>query len=160
MPKNRDWLPGKREEQLAMVKQWRGALVELGPDSHPYFEMWEMPEADVDDLALLTANAVDALTRVKNTADRTHVNVVQCASAFKALVAKMRYIKKRFFYVPPLTEADLARLGLHLSDTEPTKEPYPTTIPEIEFAVSVIRQLSIRYRDFGARSWTKPAQRG
>jgi len=156
MSKNRDWLPRKREDQLAMAKQWRGALLELGPDSHPYSEAWGVPEADMDDLALLIANAEDTLIRVKNTAARTHVTVVECNEAFKALVAKMRYIKKRFFYVPPLTNADLARLGLNPADMEPTKEHIPTTVPEIEFAVSVIRQLSIRYRDFGARSWTKP----
>jgi len=144
MPKNKDWLPGKREDQLAMAKQWRGALVEPGPDSHPYFEMWGMPEADVDDLALLAANAEDALIRVKNTADRTHVTVVNCNEAFKALVAKMRYIKKRFFYVPPLTEADIARLGLNPEDMEPTPIHAPTAQPEADIAFPGIHLVELR----------------
>jgi hypothetical protein len=43
-----------------------------------------------------------------------------------ALTAKMRDIKKRYFYVPPLTDADLISLGPKVPDTTYTPSGRPT----------------------------------
>jgi hypothetical protein len=52
--------------------------------------------------------------------DRTKGDTTACNNAFKGLTACMRDLKKRYFFVPPLTDKDLTDLGLNLPDTNPT----------------------------------------
>jgi len=137
MSSSKHWLPGKREDQLAMVEVWNNVLTEKAAG-------WGVPTADVNDLRLLTANADDAIVRVNNKATCTPVIRVQCRAAFEELVAKMRYIKKHYFLVPPLTNADLVSLGLRPEDVEPTEIHTPTAQPEGDIAFPGIHLVEIR----------------
>ncbi|MDR3115126.1 MAG: hypothetical protein LBU25_06360 [Treponema sp.] len=110
----RDWFPVSREEQLAMARNW--GLILPGKET-----AWGIPAAIVTELSAFTAAADAALTAAKNEATRTAVATAQCREAFKNLEEKMRDIKRRFFFTPPLTEADLLSLGLKPHD--PTKTP-------------------------------------
>jgi hypothetical protein len=62
------------------------------------------------------ANTLETLNATPSAA-RTPTLVAQIKTAEKALVADMRDIKKRYFFVPPLTDADVVALGLKPKDT-------------------------------------------
>jgi hypothetical protein len=106
--KNMDWLPLKRKEQLEMGKNWEKILAVKLVD-------WKVPP----DAATKLTNAV----AVANTeisvppSERNPVANTRLKVAFKTLTAEMRDIKRRYFFVPPLTEADVVALGLKPKDT-------------------------------------------
>ncbi|MDR0721903.1 MAG: hypothetical protein LBF75_03775 [Treponema sp.] len=91
MTVSKDWLPASRDEQLAQVKNWGPILSAKGTE-------WSIPAAVITEPA--------ALATAKHEATRTPVATAQCKTAFEALTAKMRGIKKRYFYVPPLTDPE------------------------------------------------------
>jgi hypothetical protein len=111
MAVSKDWLPASRDEQLAMAKNWGPILSAKGAQ-------WGIPEAAITELAALTNAADGALATAKHEATRTPVATAQCKTAFEALTAKMRDSKKRYFYVPPLTDADLVSLGLKPQESQ------------------------------------------
>jgi hypothetical protein len=116
MAKSNDWLPGRRDDILAMAKNWIEILDEDGT-------AWNVPAAQKTALKDLILNADVALQAAK--ADRSPVTTFQCQKDFEALVEKMRFFKKHYFLVPPLTETDLIRLGFKPPDTTHTTTPAP-----------------------------------
>jgi hypothetical protein len=66
----------------------------------------------------IVSKADDEFFRPKK--ERTVGTNATLKEQFEKLAAKMRYIKSRYFFVPPLTDADLAVLGLHPHDNTPT----------------------------------------
>jgi hypothetical protein len=89
-------------------------------------EAWGIPAAVITDFTALTGAADTALAAAKNETTRTPVATARCREAFEALTDKMRDIKRRYFLEPPLTEADLAALGLDRRDPHPTPSGVPT----------------------------------
>jgi hypothetical protein len=69
---------------------------------------------------------------------------------------RLRAFINRFLRWPPVTDFDRDKMGIRNWDTIRTPQPVPTTVPEIEADSSVIRQLGLRVRDFGATHWAKP----
>jgi hypothetical protein len=69
--------------------------------------LWGVPNAEFVILGTLYDTA-DALLK-KDETERTHVITVELQAAFKALTAKMRFFKDRYFKMPPLSEGDWAR---------------------------------------------------
>jgi hypothetical protein len=131
-----EWLPGSREEQLAMAKNW---LMVLGEYETP---PWGIPLADITELGGLTASA-DSMLAYAMSAERTHAVTVACKAAFEALVAKMRFFKNHYFLVPPLTPVDLARLGLKERDPG-TPIPAPESQPEADLTFPGIHLVELR----------------
>jgi hypothetical protein len=111
------WLPGKRDDQIHMAKTWGTILTVKG-------QSWNVPPGDITELANLIAGADTALALAKSS-ERTQVITAQCRGAFDALLAKMRYIKKRSFLQPPLTDGDIISLLLSLHDDTRTEVPVP-----------------------------------
>ena len=68
----------------------------------------------------------------------------------------LRAFINRFLRWPPVTDLDRDKMGIRNHDTIRTPQPAPATVPEMEFVTSVIRQITIRFRDFGATNWGKP----
>ena len=99
-----DWFPTTRENQLSMGLAWNSALANNSA-------AWNIPAGVQQELLPLTSAAESALAQAKDESTRTPVVTTLCREAFKALEDKMRDIKKRYFYVPPLTDADLVSLG-------------------------------------------------
>jgi hypothetical protein len=119
MALSKDWFPAGRDKQLAMARNWTGILPAKGT-------AWRIPPAEIQDLANLTAAAESALGLATNDATRTPVATARCRDAFKQLGGKMRDIKRRYFYEPPLTGADMVSLGLKPRDTIHTPISAPT----------------------------------
>ena len=107
-----DWLPNRRDEILGMAMKWNNVLVVKGA-------AWNVPEAKCTELNTLTLTAQAAFNEAM-TKDRTTVLTAKVNAAFKALSDAMRDIKKRYYYIPPLTEIDMASLDLTPPDTIPT----------------------------------------
>jgi hypothetical protein len=91
---------------------------------------WNIPDDTVNALAA----KVQAFDAINNTppAARTPAVVAQIKTAEKELVAVMRDVKKRHFFQPPLTDADLVTLGLKPRDTNPTPIARPAARPSAD----------------------------
>ena len=116
-----DWLSSTRDGQLAMGKNWDRVVAENA-------DVWSVPEeirSKLSHAAIVAAseNAVPAN-------ERNPVTNARLNTAFGELTAVMRDMKKRYFYNPPLTDADLLSLGLKPKDREPTPVSGPTGIAE------------------------------
>jgi hypothetical protein len=105
---------------------------------------WNVPVEEVTDLGTLTTGAAAALAAAQNETTRTPVTTAQCKTAFEAMIAKMRDIKKRCFYVPPLTKADIISLGLKPHDTTPTASGTPTSQVTVETYLVGRHELGVR----------------
>jgi hypothetical protein len=116
---NSDWLPSKRENQLAMAKNWLEVMA--GKSS-----TWGIPPAQITELSTLTGDAGIMLANAQSSM-RTTTITAECKAAFDALIAKMRFFKTRYFLTPPLTDSDLISLELKHKDT--TKSPVPPAAP-------------------------------
>ncbi|MDR3234300.1 MAG: hypothetical protein LBT46_11670 [Planctomycetaceae bacterium] len=138
MMNNTNWLPGKREAQLAMVGNWTFVIGNTNPPP------WGIPATDVSDLQNLYGEAITALQTAQNTEQRTPFVTAQCKAAFEALTAKMRYIKSRYFLTPPLTDPDLVSLELKPKDTTHTPIPVPVNQPGIEMTKWAPHTLGFR----------------
>jgi hypothetical protein len=132
-----DWLPGTRDGQLAMAKNWNVIIP-------AHAAAWGIPNATAQELAALTAAAETALNTAKNETTRTPVATAQCRASFDALVAAMRDIKKRYFYIPPLTEADLVSLGLKVPDPTLTPSGKPAAQVMVETYLVGRHELGIK----------------
>ena len=138
MANNIDWLPGRRENQLAMAKNW-GAV--LGTKA----AVWNVPAAEVTELASLTAAADTALTAAQSS-ERTPVVTANCKAAFDALTAKMRFVKSHCFLSPPLTDTDIISLELKPRDTVHSPVPPPTAQAEADISRPGVHLLKLHLR--------------
>jgi hypothetical protein len=144
MAHNSDWLPSSRQEQLTMAQNWLTILQDSGTGSQTNAEAWGIPAAMVDAFVKQTSTALDALTAIQHEETRTPVATAACKTAFSTLLHAMRDIKKRWYYIPPLTEANYIGLGLKLRDTTPTASGYPTGQASLETYLVGRHQLGIK----------------
>jgi hypothetical protein len=120
-----------------MAKNWGVILPARAAD-------WGVPPADITALAGLTGSADAALSAAMNEATRTPVATAQCKAAFDGLEEAMRDIKRRHFFTPPLTEADLVGLGLSPHDTAATPGHAPSAQAAVETFLTGRHELGIR----------------
>ena len=137
MAEKKDWFPGGREGQLTMAKNWTGILTGQGP-------AWGVPEAVTQGFTTLTTQADGVLAAARNETTRTPVVNAHCREIFGNLEDNMRDIKRRYFLVPPLTEADLIALGLKPHDTIHTPSGPPTAHVAVETYLVGRHELGVR----------------
>ncbi|MDR2632903.1 MAG: hypothetical protein LBC51_04680 [Treponema sp.] len=118
-----DWLPGPRTGILAMCQNWILYLTDVRRTA------WGIPDAEFAELGTLCSTAQTLLQKARDDAERTHVVTVECQEAFKALAAKMRFFRDRYFKMPPLSEGDWAALGFRRKDSHPSPIPAPDGVP-------------------------------
>jgi hypothetical protein len=135
MPNGNDWLPGRRELQLAMARRWHD-IIQMKATA------WNIPPGEVTALDDLTSTAAACL-QVAQSTDRTAVTTAQCKEAFDALVAKMRFLKSHYFLTPPLTKEDYVSLELKPHDTTPTPVPTPTAQAEADISRPGVHLLEL-----------------
>ena len=132
-----DWKPGTRDGLLVMAKNWGVILTAQG-------SAWNVPAPETQELSTRTDTADAALTVAKNETTRTPVATARCREAFDSLTEKMRDIKKRYFYVPPLTDADLVALGLTPANSTHTASGVPTAQVTIETYLVGRHELGVK----------------
>jgi hypothetical protein len=100
-----------------MAENWSQILDDKG-------DAWGVPAGKVSamDTAMVAAQSALAATKGEG---RGPVATANCKAAFATLEAAMRDIKDRYFKIPPLTESDMAALGLR-----PKKNPAVTPPPQ------------------------------
>jgi hypothetical protein len=139
MPKNADWLPTRRENQLTMAVNW---VTVLGNQSG---NPWNIPQPEQQALQELTSTAQIIFETAQSSA-RTAVITAECKAAFEALIEKMRFVKGRWFLVPPLTDADLISLELTPPDTTRTPVPPPVAQAEADLTRPGVHLLELHLR--------------
>jgi hypothetical protein len=151
MAQKTDWLPSSHQDRITMARNWVTILNEatttkttmttkgtVKKTAKPKAgatkaDKWEIPPVSVTTLADLTTTAEEILIEDQDPETKTKVTTQKMTVAIRNLIAKMRDIKKRYFYIPPLTEDDLVSLGLNIPDTTPTKTEAPTAEVTIEY---------------------------
>jgi hypothetical protein len=103
---------------------------------------WGIPAAQITEFGGLTG-AADSILAQAMSSERTHTITVACKMAFDALDEKMRFFKKHYFLVPPLTPIDLARLGLKENDP-PSPIPRPESQPTADLSFPGIHLVELR----------------
>jgi len=158
-----DWLPGKREDRLAMAKEWINVLRTPNPDAGPgqgaavtMADKWGVPQAVVEELDELTGKADIALANIKNKETRNAVTIAICDEAFDALTAKMRYIKDRYFKKPPLADHDFASLSLNPKDNVRTEHIEVHERVALKLGLRYSREARVDFTVLGATNKAKP----
>jgi hypothetical protein len=134
-----DWMPRKREEQLKMAMNWNVAIKSKGKS------MWRMDAETVAEFeeAVMSAETENARLPEKRNAGTN----VLLKEAFDKLTKMMRDIKRRYLLNPPVSNADLANLGIKQKDTSPTPIAAPSkpAIGDLYFpAVGLVEIRKIR----------------
>jgi hypothetical protein len=129
------------------------------PQTRTTAEAWNIPAALVQALQALVNAAEAALVVAKSEETRTPVATAQCRTAFGAMIAAMRDMKKRYFYVPPLQESDLVALGLRIPDSTPSASGTPTAQVGVETYLIGRHQLGVKINYFTG-SPSDPANKG
>lgn len=139
-----NWLPGRRELQLAMAKNWPFIIMAHG-------SVWQVPPEHVSQLTSLAAAAAEAL-ELAQSSNRSPAITAHCKAAFDALVEKLRFIKNRYFLSPPLVDEDYITLGLKPKDTDPTPVPPPTAQAEADITRPGVHLLDLHIRQVSGSS--------
>ena len=137
MSKRSDWLPGTRNEQLAMSATWCGVISEK-------LAVWNIPDAALAELttAVEAAKTSDSIPE----SARNAITNAQLKIDFERLTAVMRDIKKRYLYNPPLTDADFAAMELKPKDVTPTPVAPPTGQAEADISYPGKTQLQAKIK--------------
>jgi hypothetical protein len=106
---------------------------------------WNIPVPDKTELQGLTGEAQILLEQAQSSA-RTPVITADCKAAFEALTSKMRFIKGRYFLVPPLTNADIISLELQPKDSTRTPVPPPVAQAEADITRPGVHLLELHLR--------------
>jgi hypothetical protein len=143
-----DWLPASRAGQLAMAKRW----LELLPER---IVIWSIPEHMVTWLKNQTRETETAYERA-NSSEATKGDIARVRTRFQELVNIMRRLRRRYFFLPPLTEGDYADLGLQLPDT--VRTPHIDVHEMVDFVIhlSNIRELVVDFWIQGEAHKAKP----
>jgi hypothetical protein len=146
---NTDWMPHTRSAQLAMAKRWLDLLPAKEQD-------WRIPEGMVQALGELTGEA-ETLQDRADSPEGTKGDAARARTAFAELVAQMRDIRRRVFFMPPLAEGDFADLGLRPPDT--IRTPHIDVSEMVDFVIhlSNIRELVVDFWIQGEAHKAKPA---
>jgi hypothetical protein len=119
-----------------MAKNWISVLNRKA-------QKWGIPSDVEVALEGLMEKAQDALAEAMSS-ERTAVITTRCKTAFDALIAKMRDVKKRYFLQPPLMDEDLVSLELSPPDTTPTPIPPPTAQAEADLTFPGIHLVELK----------------
>jgi len=143
-----DWLPRSRPDRLEMAKLWTEILAERWED-------WGLQEKEVARLTELYETARLAFDR-NNSDARGPVAAAAAVTAFNALVSCMRDIKKRHFFVPPLTNGDLISLNLRPHDNARTEHTAVKEIVDFVLRPGAEAQIVVDFRQRGEAHKAKP----
>jgi hypothetical protein len=137
-----DWLPARRDEQLALAKTW---ATELPKDNGA----WTVNPGQIVGLnSLITAAqaAIDALE--SGTAGA--VDKAKAREAMSNLTKYMRDLHKRNFFTPPMQDSDWIRLGLRPRDLIRTPHVEVSEVVEFELKLREIREILVNFWVKGA----------
>jgi len=145
MSTTKDWWPTSRLAQLAMAYKWMRKIV-----SAPSY--WKIDQEDAQNFVALTHLAEESLKKLNDEETCNSVTKNRCKAAFRDLTISARYMKRRYFTIPPLSEDDLVSLGLKIPDKKPTPAGTPADLAMAEVEVTGRQKFLVKivYIDNGA----------
>jgi hypothetical protein len=143
-----DWMPGRREDQLAMAKTWSTVLKTRGAE-------WGVTNAEISELEDLVDDVERFWAKSRaNAGDRTLA--AKTREAFKAMILFMRRLNQRKFFSPPMVDSDRISMNLPPRDTIRTAHfEVPETV-EYELRLRKIREVVVNFWVKGASNRAKP----
>ncbi|MDR0561102.1 MAG: hypothetical protein LBG73_00240 [Spirochaetaceae bacterium] len=145
-----DYIP-RGDEQFLL---WAKNLVAY---VQPKLTAFNIPAAALPPIQTELTNYETAFTAAIDP-NRGKVDVLNKNESRDALKTDIRACVKAYLaYNPAVTDADKEHMGLPLHDATRSSAPVPKTIPELELDSSVIRQISVHFRDAGSDKRGKPA---
>lgn len=145
----RDYIPRNAEKFSFFMKRLIDYVKKMAPE-------WPgIPVIRINQLDAVYGVFASALETAMESPTPGNINARKLAQA--RAVKVLREFVNQFLRFSPVNNTDRIEMGIPNHDTVRTPSPVPTTVPEIETDTSVIRELSMRMRDFGAASWGKPA---
>jgi hypothetical protein len=118
---------------------------------------FNLPAAVTTNLTVLKDVWDEKYARAEAPETRTKAVIKEKDKAREALVAKVRQTNSEYLTFSHLvTDADRDNMGLPIHKTTRTPVPPPTKFPEYEVGTSVIRQLTVHFRDQGSTKKAKP----
>lgn len=142
-----DWLPARREEQLALANKWISEL----PNAKG---MWQVTPAEITELEDIAETAQDRLNALVS---GSATDVARAREAFRDLVRYMRWLHSRKFFTPPMEDSDYTRLGLRPPDHIRTEHTVVNELVEFELGLRGIREIVVNFWIKGAAHKAKPA---
>jgi hypothetical protein len=142
-----DWLPARREDQLAMANKWVSELPK-------HNGAWTVTPADITELGELADTAQVALNRLVS---GSAVDVARAREAFADLVRRMRFLHSRKFFSPPMEDPDYVRLGLRPPDRTRKEHVVVNELVEFDLSLRGIREIVVNFWIKGADHRAKPA---
>lgn len=143
-----DWLPARRDEQLAMAKTWVAQL----PISNG---AWAVTETEIAELSDLVEDAQNAMTAAGVRGGSAFENAL-VREAFTNMTRYMRLMHQRKFFSPPMLDSDWIRLGLRPRDNIRTPHIEVTEFVEFELNLREIREILVNFWIKGAAHRAKP----
>jgi hypothetical protein len=140
----KDWMPTTIQGRIDMGRNWVDVLKVKGTAwGVPSMAVGEL-EDFVDQAEALSQNATAA---IRNRRDRIVAE----------MVAEMRDLRNRHFFIPPMNEENFLQLGLPLPDT--IRTPHVNVTEEVDFVLEIqgIRQVHVRFWVKGKSSMAKPS---
>jgi hypothetical protein len=132
---------------------WATALVDYAAGHLADFKL------EPADLAPVQALLADYRAKFAAAANPNHgkVDVFEKNTARNAFRAALRlFVKARLAYNPAVADTDRGNMDLPLRKKTRTPVPSPEIYPEAEIDSSVIRRLTIRFKDAGRKTRGKP----
>jgi hypothetical protein len=142
-----DWLPARREEQLAIAQKW---IIEL-PKANG---AWTVTPAEIAELADHVEDVQNALRRQLTNAGPVETAGVR--TAFAAMVRYMRFLHSRKLFSPPMEDRDFVRLGLRPPDRVRTDHVAVSELVEFELGLRGVREIVVNFWIKGADHRAKP----
>jgi hypothetical protein len=131
-------MPTRRTDVLIMVEAWLAFLALQGKAT-----LLKINPLTIIELTDLKIAAAEKLALAQG-AERTASITADCQAAVEVLKEAMRDMKKRYFFKPPLTDADFATLLLSARDETQTSVPVPVDHPGIEVTKRASHALGFR----------------
>jgi len=146
---NQSYLPKKDAELLPWSSNFTTIVTENAGS-------WEIPTTEVANLQS-RLSAFESLIAQAQSPVRNSIIVSEKNGARKTLIAAIRELVNFRLKNPVITDSQLVTLGLHPRDKTRKPCPVPVTYPGLQIDRSVIRQLTVHYRDAGSERKAKPA---
>jgi hypothetical protein len=147
--KTKDYVPTSE----AMFLQWAQTLVAYVLANLTIFGI---DQAEVTPIQAKLAAFVAAFNKAQEP-NRGRVDINEKNETQAELKSALRaFVKAWLIYNPKVSDSDKENMGLPLHKTARTPTPAPKTIPELEFDVAIIRQVSIHFKDSGSEKRGKP----
>jgi hypothetical protein len=143
-----DYVPKSDEKFL----DWAKNLYSVASSG---YTNWQIPNPQGVFKSLLDNYA--SAFHITQSPNRGKIDVLQKNESRDALKSVIRsYAKAYLMFNPLITDSEKESMGLHLHLSKSSTIPPPSTYPEAEIDSSILRQLTIHFRDNGSRRRGKP----